>query len=105
LRPPPAVQLPKLYVCSGNVGLTRYTSVSTTTWSLCSWATRNWQLKGMLMSVENCSRDVLVSRNSSQMALEESVSINVCNKLFVVLFIGIKYLLLLNFFGNANDMW
>jgi len=56
------------------------------------------------MSVENCSRDVLVSRNSSQMALEESVSINVCNKLFVVLFIGIKYLLLLNFFGNANDM-
>jgi hypothetical protein len=38
----------------------------------------NWQLKGMLMSVKNCSRDVLVSRNSSQMALDESVSTNAC---------------------------
>ena len=34
------------------------------------------------MSVKNCSRDVLVSRNSSQMALDESVSTNACKKLF-----------------------
>jgi len=35
------------------------------------------------MSVKNCSRDVLVSRYSSQMALDEDVSTNVCKKLFV----------------------
>jgi hypothetical protein len=34
------------------------------------------------MSVKNCSRDVLVSRNSSQMALDEYVSTNACNKIF-----------------------
>ena len=78
VRPPPTVQLPKLYVCSGSVGLTRYTSVSTTTWSFCDWATRNWQSNGMLISVKNCSREVLVSRNRSQMALDEYGFIKVC---------------------------
>ena len=82
VRPPPAVQLPKRCVCRGSLGLTRYTSVSTTTWSLCGWATRNWQSKGMLMSAKNCSRDMLVSRNSSQMALDETVSTNACENLF-----------------------
>jgi len=81
VRPPPAVQLPKQYVCRGSVGLTRYTSVSTTTWSLCGWATRNWQSKGTLKSVKNCSRDVLVSRNSSQMALDEYVSTKACENI------------------------
>ena len=74
MTPVPAVQLPNRYVCRGSVGLTRYTSVSTATWSLCGWATRNWQSKGMLMLVKNCSRDVLMSRNSSQIALDEYVS-------------------------------
>jgi hypothetical protein len=36
------------------------------------------------MSVKNFSRDVLVSRNSSQMALDESLSANACNKMFDV---------------------
>jgi len=87
LRPLPAVQLPKRYVCSGSVGLTRYTSVSTTTWSVCVWATRNWQSKGMLMLLKNCSRDVLVSRNSSQIALDEYVSTNACEKCFTFSFL------------------
>jgi hypothetical protein len=82
VRPPPAVQLPKRYVCSGSVDVTTYTSVSTMTWSLCGWATRNWQSKGMLMSAKNCSRDVFVSRKSSQISLDEYTSRNVCKKLF-----------------------
>jgi len=89
VRPPPAVQLPKQYVCSGSVGLTQYTSVSTMTWSLCAlcgWATRSWQSKGMLMLVKNCSRDMLVSRDRSQMALDESVSTNTCKILIGILF-------------------
>ena len=84
VRPPPPVQLPKLYVCRGSVGLTRYTSVSMTTWSLCGWATRNWQSKGILMSVKNCSREVLVSRNSNQMALDVYVSKNNWNGLNII---------------------
>jgi len=36
------------------------------------------------MSVKNRSRDVLVSRNSSQMALDESVSKSACKKMFDV---------------------
>jgi hypothetical protein len=44
----------------------------------------------MLMSVKNCSRDVLVSRNSSQMALDESVSANACKILIGILFRGIN---------------
>ena len=35
------------------------------------------------MSVKNCCRDVLVSRNSSQIFLVESVSANACQNLFV----------------------
>jgi hypothetical protein len=39
------------------------------------------------MLVKNCSRDVLVSRNSSQMALDESVSTNACkNKVCVLIY-------------------
>ena len=76
----------------GSVLLTRYTSVSTTTWSLCGWATRNWQSKGMLVSVKKCSRNVLVSRNSSQIALQESVSTKAGKKRFCFLF-AIKLLL------------
>jgi hypothetical protein len=38
------------------------------------------------MSVKNCSRDVLVSRNSSQMDLDESLPKNVCKKLFDLFF-------------------
>jgi len=41
------------------------------------------------MSVKNCSRDVLVSRNSSQMALDEYVSTNACEKGFIF-FLGIN---------------
>jgi len=44
----------------------------------------------MLMSVKNCSRDVLVSRNSSQISLVESVSTNACKVVNSVLFIGIN---------------
>jgi len=34
------------------------------------------------MSVKNCSRDVLVSRNNSQMDLDESLSTSACRRLF-----------------------
>jgi hypothetical protein len=107
-RPPPAVQLWKRYVCMESVGLTQYTSVSTTTWSICGWTTRNWQSKGMLMSVKNCSRDVLVSRNSSQMTIDQSVhvSTNVCKKMIAVLFFWNEILIAFNFtFGNINGIW
>jgi hypothetical protein len=39
------------------------------------------------MSVKNCSRDVLMSRNSSQMALDDSLSTNACNIEFDVSFL------------------
>jgi len=42
------------------------------------------------MSVMICSRDVLVSRNNSQIVPDESVSTNACNIIFVVSFIGIQ---------------
>jgi hypothetical protein len=51
----------------------------------------------MLISVKNCSRDVLVFRNSSQMALDEFVATIACKKRFGVLIyrnifvIDIKY--------------
>jgi hypothetical protein len=45
------------------------------------------------MSVKNCSRDVLVSRNSSQMALDEYISTNACEKFHVFSFL--EYILLL----------
>jgi len=52
------------------------------------------------MSVKNCSRDVLVSRNCSQMSLDESVSKNTCKKMIGDLFSGLKFLLLQFIFGN-----
>jgi hypothetical protein len=39
------------------------------------------------MSVKNCSRDVLGSKNSSQMALDDSGSTNAYNKMFDVYFL------------------
>jgi hypothetical protein len=47
------------------------------------------------MSVKNCSRDVLVSRNSSQMALDEYASKNTCKLEFCFFFYCKKYLFLL----------
>jgi hypothetical protein len=52
----------------------------------CGWTTKHWQQKGMLMSVKNCSREVLVSRNSQQMSLGEYISKNDWQKAYGILF-------------------
>jgi hypothetical protein len=52
-----------------------------------------------LMSVKNCSRDVLVSRNSSQMALDESVCTNACKIFFVLTYRNIFVIAINSYFG------
>jgi len=46
------------------------------------------------MSVKNCSSDVLVSRNSSQIALDESASNSAWKRNLDIFFFGMKFLLL-----------
>jgi hypothetical protein len=55
------------------------------------------------MSVKNCSRDVLVSRYSSQMALDEYISTNACENIDIF-FLGIIFIASSFTFNNINDI-
>jgi len=54
------------------------------------------------MLVKNYSRDMLVSRNSSQMALDGFVSTNVCEN-FDIFFLGINFISSNFTVGNINN--
>jgi hypothetical protein len=55
------------------------------------------------MSVKNCARDVLVSRNSSLMALADPASTNDCKKMFCVLIDrNVPVFAIRQIFGNTS---